>query len=122
MSEERHSALAIHQIDPDDAADLLKRRHIARRTRIVMVAVLVLLAVGAGRTVMIRMSNAKALEAGTAELAKQYVKVTRPRITEAGQALALPGTLQGFVQSPIAARASGYLKRWHKDIGSRVEK
>jgi RND family efflux transporter MFP subunit len=34
----------------------------------------------------------------------------------------LPGTLQGFVQSPIAARASGYLKRWYKDIGSRVEK
>ena len=37
-----------------------------------------------------------------------------------GQTLALPGTLQGFVQAPIAARASGYLKRWTKDIGSRV--
>jgi RND family efflux transporter MFP subunit len=36
--------------------------------------------------------------------------------------LSLPGTLQGFVQSPIAARASGYLRRWYKDIGSRVEK
>ncbi|MEA3158140.1 MAG: hypothetical protein QOK44_5729, partial [Betaproteobacteria bacterium] len=35
---------------------------------------------------------------------------------------ALPGTLQGFVQSPIAARASGYLRRWYKDIGSRVAK
>ncbi len=36
------------------------------------------------------------------------------------QALALPGTLQGFVQAPISARASGYLKRWTKDIGARV--
>jgi RND family efflux transporter MFP subunit len=36
--------------------------------------------------------------------------------------LQLPGTLQGAVQAPIAARASGYLKRWYKDIGSRVEK
>ena len=36
--------------------------------------------------------------------------------------LALPGTLQGFVQSPISARASGYLKRWYKDIGSVVKK
>ena len=122
MSEERHSALAIHAIDADAAADLLKRRQIARRTRIVMATVLVLLAVGAGRTVIIRMSNAKALEAGTADLARQYVKVTQPRTSEAGQTLALPGTLQGFVQSPIAARASGYLKRWYKDIGSRVEK
>jgi RND family efflux transporter MFP subunit len=34
----------------------------------------------------------------------------------------LPGTLQGNVQAPNAARASGYLRRWYKDIGSRVEK
>jgi RND family efflux transporter MFP subunit len=26
------------------------------------------------------------------------------------------------VQSPISARSGGYLRRWHKDIGSRVEK
>jgi RND family efflux transporter MFP subunit len=36
--------------------------------------------------------------------------------------VALPGTLQGAVQAPIAARAAGYVKRWNKDIGSRVEK
>src|SRR6185436_14286039 len=36
--------------------------------------------------------------------------------------IALPGTLQGAVQAPIAARASGYIKRWTKDIGSRVQK
>ena len=69
---------------------------------------------------MSRMSNAKALEAGTAERAKLYVKDALPKSDASGQTLALPGTLQGFVQSPIAARASGYLKRWTKDIGSRV--
>src|ERR1019366_3927285 len=40
----------------------------------------------------------------------------------AGQTLALPATLQGYQQAPIAARSSGYLKRWTKDIGSHVEK
>ena len=50
------------------------------------------------------------------------MKVALPKTGGAGQTLALPGTLQGFVQSPIAARASGYLRRWYKDIGSRVEK
>src|SRR6185503_8547832 len=30
--------------------------------------------------------------------------------------------LQGYVQSPISARASGYLKRWNADIGSVVKK
>jgi RND family efflux transporter MFP subunit len=34
----------------------------------------------------------------------------------------LPGTLQGVMQAPISARASGYLKRWTKDIGSHVER
>ena len=54
--------------------------------------------------------------------AKQYVKTAhRRRPASAGQTLALPGTLQGYVQAPISARASGYLKRWHKDIGSRRE-
>ncbi len=125
MSEQRHSALGIHPIDPDDphhAGELLKRRQIVRRTGILTVVLLVLLAVGAGRTVLSRIANTKALEVGTAERAKQYVKVAVPKTSEAGQTLALPGTLQGFVQSPIAARASGYLKRWYKDIGSRVAK
>ena len=123
MSEQRHSALGIHALDPADPAhggELLKRRQLVRRTWILTVAVLVLLALGAGRTVLSRIENNKTLAAGTAERAKQYVKVTTPKTSEAGQTLALPATLQGFVQSPIAARASGYLKRWHKDIGSRV--
>lgn len=95
---------------------------IIRRARLAVVVVLILLAAGAGRTVLSRMSNARALETGTAERAKVYVKTTQPRSDAAGQTLALPGTLQGFVQSPIAARASGYLKRWTRDIGSRVQK
>jgi RND family efflux transporter MFP subunit len=33
----------------------------------------------------------------------------------------LPGSLQGYVQAPISARASGYLKKWYRDIGSRVQ-
>jgi RND family efflux transporter MFP subunit len=97
-------------------------RKVVRSARIVTIVVLVLLAVGAGRTVMSRMSNARSLEAGTAERAKLYVKTALPKAGAGGQTLVLPGSLQGFVQSPIAARASGYLKRWTKDIGSRVQK
>ncbi|MEO8057508.1 MAG: efflux RND transporter periplasmic adaptor subunit [Burkholderiales bacterium] len=125
MTEQRHSALGLHPIEADageEQVELLKRRQIVRRTKIAAVVVLVLLALGAGRTVLSRMANARSLEAGAAENAKQYVRVTQARRGSSGQNLALPGTLQGFVQSPIAARASGYLKRWTKDIGSRVEK
>jgi len=121
MTEQRHAALGIHMETPDDT-ELLRRRAILRRAKLVALVVLVLLAFGAGRTVLSRIANARTLEAGTEERAKVYVKTTLPKAAGAGQSLALPGTLQGFVQSPIAARASGYLKRWTKDIGSRVEK
>ena len=98
------------------------RRQVMRRVKIITAVVVVLLVIGAGRTVVSRISNSKTLEAGTVEQAKQYVKTAYPKVGGAGQTLALPGTLQGYVQSPIAARASGYLKRWHKDIGSVVKK
>jgi RND family efflux transporter MFP subunit len=97
-------------------------RRVVRRAKIVALAVLLALAIGAGRTLWSRVSNARALEAGTAENAKTYVKTTLPSTGGSGTTLTLPGTLQGFVQSPISARGSGYLKRWTKDIGSRVEK
>ena len=32
----------------------------------------------------------------------------------------LPGSLLAFEESPIYARTSGYLVRWYKDIGTRV--
>ncbi|HET7528311.1 MAG TPA: efflux RND transporter periplasmic adaptor subunit [Burkholderiaceae bacterium] len=107
---------------PDaDAGEREQRRGALRRTKIIALVALALLAVGAARTVVSRISNARTLEAGVAENAKPYVRVTQPQRSGSGQ-LALPGTLQGNVQAPIAARASGYLKRWTKDIGSRVER
>jgi RND family efflux transporter MFP subunit len=50
------------------------------------------------------------------------VKVTSPLVGGAANVVSLPGTLQGFVQAPIGARATGYLRRWTHDIGTHVEK
>ena len=120
MSEERHSPLAIHPIPEDESAELLHRRQIIRRSKQVAVVALVILALGAGRTVISRVSNDKALEAGVTERNQNYVKTTLVNVSQSAQTIALPGSLQGYVQSPIYARAAGYVKRWHKDIGSRV--
>lgn len=125
MTEQRHAALGLHPIEFDaeaGAVTLLKRRQIVRRTQLAALVVLLLLAIGAGRTLFARMANAQALDASTQEQAKQYVKTGAARRSQAAQTLVLPGTLQGFVQAPISARASGYLKRWTRDIGARVEK
>ena len=99
-----------------------EQRRVARGTRIATVVVLLLLAIGAGRTIVGRMANAKVLEANRSEQSNAYVKTTRPKPASGVQNIALPGSLQGYQQSPIAARSTGYLKRWTRDIGSRVEK
>ncbi len=106
----------------DIAAPAAERARVVRGARIAAVIVLVLLAVGAGRTILGRMANARVLDAGVGESATPYVKTTVVRASEGSQSLALPGTLQGFQQAPLAARAAGYVQRWTKDIGSHVAK
>jgi RND family efflux transporter MFP subunit len=118
MSEPNPSAAA----QTSGPATPAERARVTRGLRITTIVVLVLLAIGAGRTVFLRMANARMLETNASEHAVQYVKTTFPQAGGAGQTLALPGTLQGFQQAPIASRSSGYLKRWTKDIGSHVEK
>ena len=122
MSDERHSGLGQQMLHADSDGELLKRRQLLRRARIGVVVVLVLLGAGAARTIFSRMANANALETVAATADKTYVRTTTPKTGGAGQDLVLPGTLQGYTQSPVAARASGYLKRWTTDIGSRVQK
>jgi RND family efflux transporter MFP subunit len=50
------------------------------------------------------------------------VAVVRPQVTNGAQEVVLPGNMQAFVDTPIWARAGGYLKQWHADIGSPVKR
>lgn len=102
--------------------DLPQPAQVRRWTRITTVSFLVLLAVGAAHTVLSRMTNAHGLEAVAAQSSVQYVRTAVVRAAGESQTLSLPGTLQGYVQAPVAARAGGYLRRWTRDIGSRVHK
>jgi len=121
MSEERHRPLAIHPIEDVDPATLPGRRATLARAKWLTLGVLVLLALGGIASWAKRSQAAAALAAGTPELGRVHVRVTQPRLADKGQTVQLPGTLQGYTQAPIAARTSGYLKRWHRDIGSRVQ-
>src|SRR5262245_18239089 len=49
------------------------------------------------------------------------VTVIRPKSEDATQELTLPGNIEAYVDTPIYARSSGYLKRWLVDIGARVK-
>jgi RND family efflux transporter MFP subunit len=48
------------------------------------------------------------------------VMVTTVRRAAPGSVLTLPGTIQALHESAIYARVTGYVKRWHADLGSTV--
>jgi RND family efflux transporter MFP subunit len=94
----------------------------ARRAKILVgLAVLVLLAAGL-ITWLSRKSETDALAKETDADAIPTVAVIRPVVEAASDELVLPGNLQAFIDSPIFARTNGYLLRWNKDIGSKVQK
>jgi len=90
-------------------------------TRMAAVALLLLVIAGAF-TLWRRASERSALAAETERLAIPSVSVIRPAESEASDSLTLPGALQAYQESAIYARTNGYLKKWYKDIGSRVSK
>src|SRR3984957_9928961 len=48
------------------------------------------------------------------------VAVTMPVEGAAGQEITLHANTQAFIDTPIYARTSGYLRKWYADIGTRV--
>ena len=81
--------------------------------------VVVLVVIGAF-TLLQRRSQYKALANETEKLAVPTVSVIHPSAESGQENLVLPSTLQAYVESPIYARTTGYLKKWYHDIGTRV--
>ena len=58
----------------------------------------------------------------TERAAVAAVSVVEPKSGTELQELVLPGTTQAFIDTPIFARTSGYLKQWYFDIGAHVQR
>src|SRR5204862_3269771 len=86
---------------------------------ILFVIVMVLVVLGAV-TLFQRRAQYQALAKETETLAIPTVAVIHASVEASREDLVLPGTMQAYVESPIYARTSGYLKKWYHDIGSRV--
>ena len=68
-----------------------------------------------------RSSAEKKLTTTTNQAAIPAVRTTRAATTTgAGAEIILPATVAAYVDTPIYARTSGYLKKWYFDIGSHV--
>src|SRR6266478_6135927 len=86
---------------------------------ILFLAVLVLIVLGAF-TLFQRRAQYQALAKETEALAIPTVAIMHPATESGEEDLVLPGTMQAYVESPIYARTSGYLKKWYRDSGTRV--
>ena len=62
------------------------------------------------------------LEHETLAMSVPTVAVIHPKIIAGAEEVVLPGNMQAFTDTPIWARAGGYLKSWHADIGTHVHK
>lgn len=87
-----------------------------------LLGVVILLGVLGAFTLLQRRSEYRTLAKETETLAIQTVGVIHPSPEVGEEDLALPGTMEAFVEAPIYARTNGYLKKWYHDIGSRVQK
>src|ERR1700678_3661466 len=92
-----------------------------RASILVGAALLVLLTAGAV-TLLNRKSDADALAKETEVVSVPTVFLIQPKAESGNDELLLPGNLMAFIESPIFARTNGYLLRWYKDIGSKVQK
>ena len=63
-----------------------------------------------------------ALEMETKQAAAPFVEVVHPVGEAPDQTLVLPGQTMAFIDTPIYARTSGYLKSWSYDIGAHVKR
>jgi RND family efflux transporter MFP subunit len=101
--------------------DTLPQPHKSRLFGLLFIAVIILVVLGAF-TLFQRRSQYQALAKETETLAVPTVAVIHPTTEPSEEGLVLPGSMQAYVESPIYARTNGYLKKWYRDIGSRVRK
>ncbi len=68
-----------------------------------------------------RAKASTALRHDTLQSSVLPVEVIRPVRSAAASEVILPGSMQSFIDTPIWARSSGYLKKWYVDIGGHVK-
>src|SRR4029077_9241379 len=77
-----------------------------------LIGVVVILVIAGAFTLFQRKSQYAALANETEKMAIPTVAIVHPLVEAPQEDLVLPGTLQAYVESPIYARSTGYLKKW----------
>jgi len=68
-----------------------------------------------------RAVSTASLQQETNRAAELNVAVVTPKKAPATVAIDLPGQTEAYIQAPIFAQTTGYVKKWYFDIGSKVK-
>jgi RND family efflux transporter MFP subunit len=103
-------------------ADSDKRRRRSARLKLFLFLGLACLAVLAMFGILKRSTTTEQLQQQANQVSTQLtVSVVKPEKMPANISIDLPGQTQAYVQAPVYAQTSGYLKKWYFDIGSHVK-
>lgn len=91
------------------------------RTFLALTVVLAIAAVVVASGIIPRLRARQILREQTDVAAAPTVVVIHPTREAPSEEVILPGNIQAFIDAPIYARTSGYLKRWYFDIGAHVK-
>jgi multidrug efflux system membrane fusion protein len=116
---DHHGLPELHFPDPGHGSARTRVVRSARRASIVLA---VLLFAGLARALWAQHAGDAKLADRSAQAAVLHVRTTHPAPSAQEARISLPGSVQSVVEAQIYARASGYLRRWHRDIGDRVHK
>jgi RND family efflux transporter MFP subunit len=86
-----------------------------------LVVVLTMIAAG-GWGIAARSGAQAALESESGQRAVTSVILIKASTGPRAEDVVLPGTVQAYLDTPIYARTSGYVKAWYTDIGAQVTK
>src|SRR5260370_14243240 len=118
-SEQRMTTEGNTQITPEGAHQGGEKKS---RLFLFLVGIAVVLVIIGIFTLLQRREQYNALAKETEKSAIPTVAVIHPTVEPSQEDLVLPSTLQAYVESPIYARTTRYVKKWYHDIGSHVQK
>jgi RND family efflux transporter MFP subunit len=98
------------------------RRRTMRLLAVTGVTMFILLVIAILFGIRARERAESKLRQNTNEAAVEEVVIIHPKQNSPIDEVVLPGETQPYINSPVYARASGYLVKWYHDIGSRVKK
>jgi RND family efflux transporter MFP subunit len=110
-------------LEPDQSVVLVGE---SRRNRLMGLIVILAACIVVGVIIVLGMQSRaraeKTLTAATDAVAVPIVRVTLPEGASGAAEIVLPANVTAYVDTPIYARTSGYLRKWYADIGTHVTK